>query len=260
MATIAEKYEGKDITLIDAAVQAGKLDPNSKSKEAVYMRQQLQDLMRVDIDDDLISQALEYPDSFGYSGGNEEMFVTWSLGGVYRTRDSDLREQSNADALEKALEEAVEDGLFSSDDYETTSCNHWAVGWVDHMSFRAIVSEETREPTLIFMWLKRWNDALEGYPVADEEDLSRREWEYAEESLDDMGLNLRDELPDDWKCQVLGMMNEIPSEHYWNEDEAKHIAHKLGFLVCDECDGEGCDQCVPMAGSVDKNQMELTWD
>jgi hypothetical protein len=56
------------------------------------------------------------------------------------------------------------------------------------------------------------------------------------------------------------MMNEIPSEHYWNEDEAKHIAHKLGFLVCDECDGEGCDQCVPMAGSVDKNQMELTWD
>jgi hypothetical protein len=260
MATIAEKYEGKDITLVDAAVEAGKLDPNGKSKEAICMRQQLQDLMHVDITDDDIDDALARPDSFGYSGGNDEMFITWSLGGVYRTRDSGIREQSNADALDKALEEAVKDGLFSSEDYETTGCSHWAVGWVDHLSFRAIVSEETREPTLIFMWLTRWFNALADYPVADEEDLSRREWEYAEESLDDMGLNLRDELPDDWKCQVLGMMNEIPSEEYWNEDEAKRIAHKLGFLVCEECDDEGCDECVPMTGSVDERQIELTWD
>lgn len=260
--TLAKKYEGKEAGLFEAAVQAGLLESTKATKENMHMYQTIQDLARVDITNERINEVLTCPSDFGYFDNNDEMFVTWSLGPVYRTRDSNLREESNADALDKALEEAVEMGLFSDDDYYTTSCNHWAVGWVDHLSFRAIMSEETRKPTVIFMWLTRWFNALEDYPVADDEDFSRREWEYAEEVLGDMdfrvvaprvysykdadsnrvytdNLDVNTSEPDDWKSQVLSKMTELPTENYWNEDEAKRIAHELGYLACSECEGDG---------------------
>jgi hypothetical protein len=218
-----------------------RVNTDDKTNKAIYVRQTITDLSRVDISVQDIREALERPSSFGYSGGNEDMFHTWSLGPVFRTRDSNIREQSNASALEAALEEAVTLGLFSDEDFEVTGCNHWACGWVDHISFRAIESDEveTQEPTVIFRWLRNWFNALEDYPVADEEDMSMRESEYALEALGDMGFHVHEDAPEDWKERVLSEMDEQPNESYWNESEARRIAHALGFLACSECEGDG---------------------
>lgn len=201
-----------------------------------------------DITQERIDEVLERPSDFGYWGGNDEMFETWTLGPVIRTRDSSLLEQSNADALEKSLADAVEAGKFSDEDFEITGANHWAVGWVDHLSFRAAEGDEwitsprsggsvyrEREATAIFHWITEWFDALSDYPVADEEDFSRREWEYALEAMDDMfGSKLRDDVPDDWKHNVMDQMSEYPREDYWNEEEAFEIARSLGYLDEDD--------------------------
>lgn len=216
-----------------------KLDNTSdKSNEAVCLRQTINDLRYVDISDDDIKEALRRPSDFGYFDNNDEMFVTWSLGPVFRTRDSDTLEESNADALERALEEATEQGLFSDDDWYVTGCNHWAVGWVDHLSFRAIESVESRTPTTVFLWLKHWFDALSEYPIADEEDYSRRKWEYAVEYIAD-AIKVRHDAPDDWANQVASEMDELPRDNYGNDDEIERVARELGFLACKECDGDG---------------------
>lgn len=50
-----------------------------------------------------VDEALKIPSDFGYSG-KLPIGETWSLGPVIRTRDSDLLEQSNADALIRFLQ------------------------------------------------------------------------------------------------------------------------------------------------------------
>jgi hypothetical protein len=188
-----------------------------------------------DITEEDIKNALKRHSDFGYHGSNEEMFVTWSYGPVIQHRDSGLLEESNAAALKKALEEAAKEGIFSEDDYDITSANHWAVGWTEHLNFRAIESEESREPTAIFHWLTDWFASISDYPVADEEDYRERQFEYSMSALDDMlASKLRDDVPEDWKSHVFRGMDEPPNEDYWNEEDAIQVARLLGYLEDEE--------------------------
>lgn len=121
---------------------------------------------------DEVQQALQRPSDFGYFGGDPAMFDTWSLGPVIRHRDSGLLDQSNAEALEAHLKS---DASLDAD-WRISGCSHWAVGWVDHLSFR-VVEDDRATPTRIARVLKAWFDALDDYPVADEDDYSKREYE-----------------------------------------------------------------------------------
>jgi hypothetical protein len=159
-----------------------------------------------------IRDALRMPDDFGYSG-ELPIGETWSLGPVIRTRDSNLLDQSNADALEEALGNIPE---FSSE-YQIVHAGHWAVGWVDHLAFHAV--DENREPTHIFKWILGWFDALSDYPVANDDDYSRRQHELLIKDINDAGHRIRDGHPADetgWEEAV----------REWLEENGSHNARR----------------------------------
>lgn len=84
-----------------------------------------------------------------------------------RSRDSSLLEESNWDAMK----EIAGDGDYVYD----WRAHHWAVGWVEYLMLKPDAPDEVK---------KRVDEALcalADYPVLDEEDLSRRELEAAEE-------------------------------------------------------------------------------
>jgi hypothetical protein len=166
-----------------------------------------------------ITEALRQPSDFGLSSHaehSEEMFVTWSLGPVIRHRDSNLLDQVNADALEKHLHE---DHPELEDEWCITSCNHWAVGWVDHLSFHAV--NEKREPTKMFEVLTEWSNSLADYPCADDDDLSKREYENTLENITNEGTRFVVETaPLTWAEDVFGWL--------WDNDQ-EEVDPKDGF-------------------------------
>jgi hypothetical protein len=130
----------------------------------------------------------------------------WCVGPVVLTRDSDLLAESNWDALEKALKAKEE----FDDQWESHRFSHWAVGWVEHLSFRVL--DEKGEPTAIYHFLKKWFDALDDYPVADEEDFSRREFEGTLENIEAIGGRMvKDGAPDTWPDEV--------ERWFWDNDQ-----------------------------------------
>lgn len=202
------------------------------------------DLSRVEITAEEIKEALTYPSDFGYSGDNEELYYplkTWTHGPVFRTRDSDLLEESNADCLIASLKAAVESGEINEDDFEVFGASHWAVGWVDHLAFR-IVEDDGTTPTKTAIWIKAWFDMLADYPVADEEDFSSREYEYALQSISDTlrwnseRAELRDGVD---SCEASEAIRshlcehgsgELPTENHSMESYVLAAARELGFL------------------------------
>ena len=155
-----------------------------------------------------IDSTLEPPDSFGYFGDNEEMFETWSLGPTIVHRDSPILNQSNARSIIKHLEgdKSLEG------EWRVTECNHWAVGWVKHLSFRVV--DRDKKPTRIARVVKGIFDALDGYPVFDEGDFSQLETEATLENIEQHWgrSKLIDATPDDWASQM--------SSWFWENDES----------------------------------------
>jgi len=151
----------------------------------------------VRIDEEDIKKALKRPADFGYGGDREEMFETWALGPVLRTRDSGILDNANADAIVSYLEKDPT----LADDWEVISCNHWAVGWVEHLSFRVI--DEDGSPSRVFRVIKEIYNALSEYPVVDDELFSEREHEAALKNIADDGQRwVRENAPEEWPYMV----------------------------------------------------------
>lgn len=111
-----------------------------------------------------IRKALSRPSDFGYFGEKDDgMFDTWALGPVIVHRDSDALARSNAEALRRYLATLPE----LDEDWRITGASHWAVGHVDHLSYRVIDAEG--KPTRMAKIVKAWFKALDDYPVADED-------------------------------------------------------------------------------------------
>jgi hypothetical protein len=193
-----------------------------------------------------IKQALARPSDFGLDSDHEhydEMFSTWSLGDVIRTRDSSIAEESNADALEKILNDDYPE---LSEDWTITRCNHWAVGWVEHLSFR-VFDADGKTPSKIFRVLCGVADKLANYPLLDEDDVSRREYEDTLENIESAGRQfLKDNPPDDWASQCFSWFWESDQHAvecrdgnggYPSDDEMKACLKALGLLD-PECDDE----------------------
>jgi len=163
----------------------------------------------VDIDPSEVEEALRLPDSFALDAEHPASRDPehWALGPVIVTRDSGLIDQSNRDALVAHLRK---DYAALRKDWRVTTCSHWAVGWVEHLTFRAVNQDGT--PSTIFKVLKHWFDALSDYPVADDTDVSRREYEVAIERIGDEGRQfLRDDVKDGWEQRVFSWL--------WDHDQ-----------------------------------------
>jgi hypothetical protein len=106
----------------------------------------------------------------------------WLRAPVSRTRDSGALDESN-------FETVLADLGGESDTVEVHRFGHWGPGWFEIILCHPSMADR----------LEEWSRALENYPVADESDLSRREWEEAEEGWDNYGRSdliraLRDPL------------------------------------------------------------------
>ena len=114
-------------------------------------------------------------------------------------RDSGLLDQSNASVIENALEPFTEaddpDAVFESH-------NHWAVGHIDGFSIRVIRDGQI---TAAFRKYHELAEAMDVYPILDEEDYSNREYDATIENIADAAWRLKDdfELPEDWQGEVL---------------------------------------------------------
>lgn len=171
------------------------------------------DLDYVEISAEEVKNALRRPSDFGWFG-DDKFFDTWILGDVIRHRDSNLLEESNADALLKMLNTEHSE---LKDDWEIIRCNHWAVGWAEHLGFRAV--EDDREtPTTIFKILKAWVYSLLKYPFADDNDLSEREYKATLNNIEMEGRSyVKDGAAEGWESEVYSWLSD--SSEYYGEVE-----------------------------------------
>ena len=86
------------------------------------------------------------------------------VGPVGRSRDSDTLETSNWEVIYADGREKFGDAV------DWVRFGHWAVGWVEELTWDASRGD-------VCQWVQGWRDALDNYPVADDEDYSRREYE-----------------------------------------------------------------------------------
>lgn len=165
---------------------------------------------------------------------------TWKLGPCFIHRDSGLLEQSNARVMLKRLKEEVGEGE-NGPAWQVTRCGHWAVGWVEHLSY-----DSANEKIVSF--LTKWDAELADYPVADEMDYSELEQEILGKNIEQQLQRLRVEA-DEAAGELLEWLEQNhPGElenkagdqgAYPDEDIVKEGLRVLGFLR-DEEDDEPC--------------------
>ena len=120
-------------------------------------------------------------DSFGWHDRPEDC-EEWAI--VYtHNRDSGLLDQSNADAIDKALAPFAEG---DNPDVRAEHHGHWACGWIDGYAIRVYRNGQITEAFRAFHELAA---RLADYPVLDEEDFSRREYEATLENLRSEGFD-----------------------------------------------------------------------
>lgn len=95
-------------------------------------------------------------------------------------RDSGLLEESNAEAIRKELSQF-------EGDFEQQSHNHWAVGHVNSMIIRVYAKRGKDKITPVFRKFCELQDFMQGYPILDETDYSRRQYEAAVENISSEG-------------------------------------------------------------------------
>jgi hypothetical protein len=130
-------------------------------------------------------------------------------------RNSGLLDQSNADQVAKALEPFTD-----SDDpdlvFETH--DHWAVGHVDGFSIKVYRDGEITDA------FKTYHDLAERlteYPILDEADYSRREYEATLENINDAAWRVKHdyELPDGWEGDVYSWLSDNRASAVENRDD-----------------------------------------
>lgn len=200
--------------------------------------------------EEAVKETAELKD-FGYHG-EVDLGKTWAIT-FSMNRDSGLLEQSNyktiKDDLEKRFPKDVSDERF----------NHWAVGWIDHLLVRML--DKRGKVTKAGVAALEWQDKLEDYPVADEEDYSRLE---LEETLDN--IKFEGGLDDDAAQKVYDWLSEHESRELESSDDQGGYPSKeaieralkgLGLMELEE-DGED-EEPPPPPRYVDPPEQMRLW-
>ena len=137
----------------------------------------------------------------------------WCVGPVVLTRDSHLLDQANYQSLVAELEEHPE----WEEEWQLHSFSHWAVGWVEHLSFRVLTEEG--KPTAMFQFVKKWFEALSEYPSADDELYSKLEYEACLEAIESEGRRwIRDGVEEGWPETVWRWLDKNDPGELENRD------------------------------------------
>ena len=140
----------------------------------------------------------------------------WAI--IYtHNRDSGLLDQSNASVIAKVLEPFTE-ADDEDPDVVMESHNHWACGWIDGFSIRVFRDGQI---TPAFRKYHELAEAMDAYPILDEEDYSNRELEATIENIGDAAWQLKDEyeLPEDWHHEVYGWLSDNRCGEIENTDD-----------------------------------------
>lgn len=178
-------------------------------------------------------------ESFGWSRAGElDEPSNWTI--VYtHHRDSGLLEESNAAAIENTLRPYL-DG--DDPDVIEEHHGHWACGWIDGYAIRVFRNEEVTEAFRTYLdVLERLNE----YPVLDEEDYCRREYEATLDNFDSAiaGIRHEYELPEGWKEEVFSWFwqhdqraveNRDDSGGYPSEEQLESAFTALGYRRSEE--------------------------
>ncbi len=121
----------------------------------------------------------------------------WAI--VYtHNRDSDLLDQSNADAIDKGLAPFLEGPNVRAEHH-----GHWACGWIDGYAIRVYRNGQITEAFRAYHALAA---RLADYPILDEEDHSRREYEATLENLRNEGYADCFAPPEEWAGEVFSWL------------------------------------------------------
>jgi len=172
-------------------------------------------------------------DCFGWHDQPEDS-EEWAI--VYtHNRDSDLLDQSNADAIDEALAPFA-DG--DSADVRAEHHGHWACGWIDGYAIRVYRNGQITEAFRTYHELAA---RLADYPVLDEEDFSRREYEATLENLVSEGFDSDCFAPpEDWAGEVFSWLwdhNQSAVENrdgnggYASKEEIGAALDALGYRI-----------------------------
>jgi hypothetical protein len=130
-------------------------------------------------------------------------------------RDSGLLDQSNAAVIDKALVPFTE-----ADDPDVVfeSHFHWAVGHVDGASIRVYREGQITDAFKAYHELA---ERLADYPLLDEEDYSRREFEQTLANVADAAWRLKHDydLPQDWESEVYHWLSDNDPRAVENRDD-----------------------------------------
>ena len=139
---------------------------------------------------------------------------SWAI--VYtHNRDSVLLDLSNADAIAGALEPFT-DG--DDADVVMESHSHWAVGHVDGFSIQVYRGGEVTDA---FQTYHDLAERLADYPILDESDYGRREYEATMENIADAARRVRGQyaLPDGWEGDMYSWLSEHRQRAVENRDD-----------------------------------------
>lgn len=174
--------------------------------------------------------GLHYPRDFGYSG-DLDLFNTWALVALLETRDSGVLEQSNSQAIKDMIEKA---GLQES--FEVCTFGHWACGWVEELACRVVKDDGTLD-TAALDFIHDIKNSLDDYPVLDEEDYSRRDYEAAIETLESCvpyDFTCIDDMPEGWAGDVYSWLGDNGYDctaDYINWSGVNQALDELGLLA-----------------------------
>jgi hypothetical protein len=130
-------------------------------------------------------------------------------------RDAGLLEQSNEQAINKRLQPFSEG---NGPDLVFERHSSWLVGHIDGFSILVFKPDHTITPA--FEEFCQIKAELDAYPILDESDYSKREYEATLENYREELWRLRDELPEGWEEQVYSYFSENGDDEFIeNRDE-----------------------------------------
>lgn len=138
----------------------------------------------------------------------------WAL--IYtHNRDSGLLDQSNSAQIAEALEPFTEG---DDPDVVMESHDHWAVGHVDGFSVRVYRDGQVTDAFRAYHDLA---ERLAEYPILDEEDYGKREYEATVENIADAAWRVKHEyvLPEGWEGEVYSWLSDHRQRAIENRDD-----------------------------------------